>query len=1141
MVNRVAFHFVMVVALISAHRCYVFADGRIGAVSAQLDERYSGTQDLQREPPTVGTQDHEVFGVALDKVGQGLEWRSGVIRLKSAADFGEFSTIPVKPPSVQSVESVMVDVADGKVVSLEISLDRGKTWSPAADKALREIRFRQDGSDSLAIRGTMARIAAGKTPELRGVRLKVRPVTSDWLVIRNSFLRIICCNKTGGLFRVTDATNQRETIWTTRPVPMFSLDLKKRGTRSWQRLSGRHSYQVAAQYDADSGSKSQRVSRTKLNDSGGQGKHPRTPVEFIGGTQDQNRVTLQFMVDNTVQVATSIALDRTAQSVWRIAIANQDRERDVIRTEFPILPMFRLGGNGIDDHQVRCQTFGWQRHNPAASPMRTTKYPGALAMPWESHFDERGGVGVIARDRKATNCEFAAKKLIHPLASLELSYRKYDCTEANGGRTSWVYSVSVHPGDWHWIADRYRNWAVQYFHRPQYPAWMNQTDGYWFVDLHNSGTHFDQVLDVYGKRARRMGIGFLQVWGQFSVRYGNCCGSFWFPSPRYGGVGLFREMIQQAHREHFRMGFYFLHDRMDLYLPGGSHVYGVIPKNEYPSGTKFPSEHFVDRTQLVNDPAGHQRRFPLSSQQWAEYERKVQSFVPGPQGGAVPRLWNDVDISDPDWQRYVRYWAIDLYADRWGADAIYNDVLGCGKVNESYDARKKHHGHGVAGQGKSTIARTLVESAREKGLVDWLHLMEGVCDVPGQWCAATNLGIYYDPKNPELLDHCETVRYTWPDLAIFESAIGVRAKEDYRIVRSAWLNGNRVGLHTTSPFFARILTARAACRDWLYPARFMDTVGLESPVPARLFISRTEDFDGSLVTILNEEQRDGTVSMDYRVGGRPRFALGIDIDGHMSSIRLQHSKKRCSFPLPTTSRMSAVFLANDVSAQNGLIVFPFVPRIPEIHKVQLTIGNVSGDVIHGRLALPDPRGFIAVPTEPFTLEPGAHQTLQLPVISNIDSYAQVVLNVLIGEQLARAVKISLLPFVDDGSFESSGNDSREFSDGNWSFRLDPQIKFQLKKVELDLERNRRYRLEFRYKTSPGRGSTYSRVYLREAGLTQQACELKFDFSPGWHKAECEFDSPARLLSGQIFFYNSNTDRRILWIDGLRVFDVGRAN
>jgi len=709
-----------------------------------------------------------------------------------------------------------------------------------------------------------------------------------------------------------------------------------------------------------------------------------------------------------------------------------------------------------------------------------------------------------------------------------------ECLRARGGRAEWQYAVAVYPGQWHWVADRYREWAVHHFDRPRYPKWFAQSDGYFMFPIMNTRLPFKDLGKVATK-ARRIGLKHIQIWGQFTAPGDGCCGPYWMPSPRYGTIDEFKKGIADIHAQGCKVGFYFVHDRVDLYHPEGNYIYGFIAKSEYPPGTEFPTREFVDKVQLVTNPDGTTRAYPLSREQWAEYYQKVEAYKANPRRNKPPHKWQPVDLADPDWWEYMRHWAIDKYVEQWGADGHYYDVLGCGQARESFDLRKGHHGHGLCGIGRAGIARTTVQSAFQRGHEDYFLLQEGLCDIPGQYTGGMNTSLYYNQTS--------VMRYTWPDFVMFDDQAGQGARNCMRVVEMGFLNGNRMGIRISNHVMAQFVEARARIREWLNRGRFMHTLGLESPVPARLFIRRDAGARGAIATFLNRDGVRGTARLDlWRVGNVQR-AVGIDGNGGTFVVPLTRERDKVAFPV-SIAHISAVVMAEDVDVAHGVLGGIRLNREEKQWTVAVTVANLTGATIRGTIALRDFGPFKAPAKTPaFSCSAGEVARLVLPVDASAGrgKFVRLSADVMVNDRPVAHVETSSFPCFEDPSFEETGNDDREAYAGAKSLRLDPTKGPSRRRFDLYLKPARRYRLSLMYKrTACADRGNFARIFEhRQKTTIVPLATLRFTKEDEWARSSAEFVTAPRFLSTSLYIYN-NTSRRTVWIDDVRVEDMGRA-
>ncbi|MFW5798993.1 MAG: hypothetical protein ACOCXX_04985, partial [Planctomycetota bacterium] len=722
-------------------------------------------------------------------------------------------------PKVKGLVKVQARGADEAAMAryrYHVSGDGGKTWQAAPDGDLTGFGFAPD--TRLAFRVTAEGIPGRKLMDR--LVLMVQP-GDDWLVIRNDFVRVVLDGGTGRLYRITDLENDRDLIWPDAPSSMFSVDLKKPGEAVWLRYSDDKAQLLKLTKDSRNRSREHEVAEGLGAVEGDEVAGAEAePARFAGAERGDDFVRLNFVAEGQVTLGLEIRLDDTGQMAWSVHVRNEHPELDVIRVAFPKLANIRIGASGYDDTMIRPQSFGHQRSHPGISPVRDAKYPGAVVLPWQVTWDDRGGLGITVHDALGHNVGFESDADGFFQGSYSTLVRKYHNTPARGGRVTWRYAVAVHPGAWHWVADRYREWARPTFTRPDYPDWFATSDGFLNRGLQLGSSRGFSGLPRLADEADIVGLKHIQCWGQFTGPGGGCCGPYWQPSPLHGTLKEFKAGIAAVKARGKHIGFFHLHDRIDLYHPKGSHIYGFVDKKLYPKGTEFPTHEFHRAVQWVGDPAGKEFAYPLSDEQWTTYRERIEQYKETGNKRKAPRMWHPVDLSDRRWWEYMRHWAIDKYVETWGASGHYFDVLGTGSTRESYDPRKGHHGHGLWGIGKMGIARTTLESARRRGHDDYFLLMEGMNDLPGQWAAPMISGLYHN--------HSESVRYTWPDMILFEGHSNSGFRRPIKSLEAAFVNGNRFDMVHTTQVMHDIVALRARVRDWIYRGRFMDRLGLTS-------------------------------------------------------------------------------------------------------------------------------------------------------------------------------------------------------------------------------------------------------------------------------------------------------------------------
>lgn len=1098
----------------------------------------AGSAELAAGPHRFALQrfyraDCRIDRIALLPVGSAVPEGIGPAERTAQLLTGWIETGDVTPPAVQALEELTADAAlHGGSMAISVSTDSGESWRDAPDGNLAGCELRQDGTDTVRFRVALTRSTSGLSPVLHGVRLRAKPARAAWLGIRNDFVRILLDGRTGRLFRLTDVARDREVLWPDASVPLFAVDLKQRGTAKWVRYSDDRTQWVQLGKDRrgrdiDELIAAEGLEPTQSDEMAGASLQP---AQFTGAVADAASLTLSFTVEQRVRLRFSFRLDTTGQSVWTAAVVNGHPALDVIRLRFPCLPTVRLGTNGLDDVQFRMQQFGHRRLRPGLGPLREATYPG-MALPFESVHDDEGGLGTVVRDRLGTHVRFSARSDSAWGDTFSTHLEKRHCIPANGGQIVWETAVALHPGKWHWVADRYREWALQHFARPLYPEWFAGSDGYFFYPIMNTGMKF-RDLGTLAPRAQRLGLKHVQIWGQFTDYRHGCCGPYWMPSPRFGTIEEFKQGIADIHDADCKVGFYFLHDRIDLYHAEGSHVYGFIEKNEFASGTEFPTAALFERVQLITDPAGKARAYPLSEQDWAEYAQKLKDYEADPAKHKPPCKWQPVDLSDPVWWDYMRHWAIDKYVEGWGADGHYYDVLGCGSARESFDLRKGHHGHGLFGVGKAGLARATVECALERGHDQYFLLQEGLCDLPGQYTAGLNTSLYYNQT--------AAVRYTWPDYAIFDDHAGQGARALMRVVEMGFLNGNRLGIRLVNHTMADIVSTRARIRDWLQHGRFLDTLGVDSPVPARLFVRRDRDARGAVVTFLNREKRAGSVTVDRARVGDVSRAVGVDTTGATFPVALEREGDGIRFALPA-AHLAAVVLIEHAARGQSLVGGIRMVRENAGAGIEVDIANLADRRVDGAAVIDglEPLG-LGPQTMTFDCVPGGMGVLRVPVKADTfrGRFVRPVVSLFVdGKRVAQFAR-SFFPLFEDPSFEDTGTGDPNAIDGVRTLCIGPADGYSYRRFPLYLDAGRRYRLSLAYKRTSGKDAgCFAALFERTPDeKSARQATLPFKKDGQWDQVSAEFAVSPAALDASLYVYNRDSTRTV-WLDDVRVEEL----
>lgn len=1057
---------------------------------------------------------------------------------------GWVETAPVAVPGLVRLTRVIGLPAQTSAVQAALG---GGAW-----QALRYDPTAQTASlDGLAGEGALkvrVQLAPGVEPEPGKIALQAEVDPRRFVDLDDGQTRCVFDADSGGLFLIEDLRAGRAICTPGAPRPLVSVDLKHPGEAEWTRM-GPESVTRVVWKEIRSGTWGQSAEAPEAAQV--------RPVRCEGGARSF-AATFRFRRDGVGEAEVSYQIRPGDGGAWNWEVTARCLQgpADVVAVEFPILEHLCLGGSGLDDRQFRPQSFGDLAFQPGMHPLRDDRYCGSVVMPWQSLWDNEGGFYVGAHDPRAVNLLFISRSSGIEGEHFTASFRKLDDIKP-GEECAYTYVVAAHPGTWHWGADRYREWFYDTFSRAQYPAWVDDCDGFLDIQAENYREAFTfaglaQWMDV----GQAVGVDWMQVWGQFSYSFGPCCAAWYGPSPQYGGAEEWRNAAQAIKARGGHLGGYFHYAYLDLVPILTDWYLGHFRKSEYPADTPWVSADYFQRVQAILDPDGRVPDWPPADEEVRKYLDEIDAHQEAWRAGQRAQAvfwWKTVWVNDPEWWEYLRSWIADKYVREWGCNTAYIDVLGTGGASESYDPRRGHNGEGTWGLGRLGLARTVTESAREAD-PDFLAAMEGMGDLPGLYCASMCSGVYRGGRN--------VLRYTFPERVFIHGVANAGSGESYL---DRFLTTFREAMRydiggTPGPESVPLLQLQRSFHPRLYQARFMDTIGLETSHPrieARWLHDTAAGARAAIITITNRDYLAGqTVSFDGRQLGGVRAGFYVTLSGEAGSLDLMRTGQTVSFTVPQ-ELASMAYLVSDVGA--GEAVWPVLRLVAagQPH-LALTLFNLtdreqSGRCVLENLGFPDPRqgerdrAHAALPltqtAQDFALPPLAARTLRFPLQSVRHHYYTVRMKAALDlddvPDVAR--EFLVLPFVHDGSFELAGNDSEQVVEGARSLRLGPSLEgYQHRTVRLWVLPNRKYRVAVEMR----RDGFQARIHGTALVIGDTRGNAPIVRAPvdtnrvnQWQTCSYEFVTPPDLQTATLYLYNVESPQTA-WFDDIRVEDLG---
>jgi len=959
-------------------------------------------------------------------------------------------------------------------------------------------------------------------------------------------MSVVTLDGAGGLLALRCRATGDGVVHPDRARPLVAIEFKKPGEAVWVRVSPETTTRIVGRAGRQPDQWLRRPEKPT----------PR-PVEPERVTVEGNRLeaVYVFAVEGVGRARVSYVIEPAPDGLWRFAarVKHIEGPADVVGVAFPIFEHVRIGASGLDDHQLRLQSFGHHTVHPGRQPIRDARYLGGAVLPWTEVYDGRTGFYVCAEDPTATNVEFTSQRGGPAAEHFAMATTKRDMIKPGIERT-FEYAVAAHPGDWHWGADRYRAWFYRTHGKASYPKWMRTCDGWIDLQAENYGRDFRfSHLPDWLTRARAAGLNWVQVWGQPSHDGGTCCAAAYPPSPLYGGEKGWRDACRAIAARGGHVGGYFIYDRIDLLPVMTASFLGHFKVSDYPADTQWPTTEFIDRSRFVSDPSGVVPPWPPKEAEIAGWRKKVAEherlYAAGKRAPSV-KWWTRTYIDDPEWRAYLRSWIVDTYLKGYGSNTAYIDVLGCGSVTESYDPRRGHNGEGGYSRGKWRLAKHVVEAAREHD-PDFALTMEGLGDLPGLYAAPMCSGVYRGGRN--------VYRYTFPERILIHGMANSGPKTSpVDQFLETFLEGMRydvVGPPRAFPVY--LMQLQRQFTPWLYEAVFRDTVGVSAADP-RIQVRRHDTGRGILLTVVNRDRLEGqSVTIDPSVGRVSPAAFYTGICGAAGRLKMTRTKtgRRIAVPADTAAVM---FVPNETPGDTP--VWPvFRLRRTDPPAAEVTLFNLAGRRVIGQCRIETPgltepfedridEARRALPLRrtaaPVDLKPWEAETVAFPITSVRDHRwtVRVRVTVDLGEAGTVTRNFLALPLALDGSFEVWGHASDDAPDGKRALVLPPSDSgYQHRVVHLWLEPARRYRLTVRAKRT---GFTYrvggALLWVQNdtTNTVWQHRGLDRKRPNAYQALTWEFDTPPELTRADLYLYNVISPDTA-WFDDVRVEEVER--
>jgi len=642
----------------------------------------------------------------------------------------------------------------------------------------------------------------------------------------------------------------------------------------------------------------------------------------------------------TVELPTGTEISR-----WSIKVENSLplRPRDAVIVHRVVFP--HLGGLRAAKED-KLQRLAWPldmgmlisepaKKLPAYSPEGRTvaqsfafspriEYPGRAIMSWVDLSGPEGGLYLAGHDAEpviSTTYEATGDRAN---SEVSLAVRRWSLLWPGKRWQPQPISVGIHNSDWHWSADRYKEWFYATVPVRKTPQWVYDEVA-WAMD--GGGANRATFADINNMiiTAQNMGINYLQSWQHHMRSYetGESLVAMQMPNVYGGREEEFIAAIENVHKRGGRIGFYFNASDVDM------RIGGMMRQPKY--FQKLPED--IKKMLPAADPI---------EDGWLDMVHMLPD-------GSQKRGWPDgIDIrhachGSKGWSDWVYFWVM-RYVKKYKADTWYQDISPWSAMNVCFHPDHGHEGPIHHAQAHIDLGNRI---ARDAG-PDFGIIGESMCDrmmsyqthslwVHGapQEDAEPGLFIYTHPKFP--LFGGGYIGYWFSNIKeIKRYGIKLTAEEGKflsiaDLMRVILLYGQRFdsfgasilpGIENMSAADRErweILELRRAVNADLNRSSFRDRLGLSAApegVETRLFVM--DSGNGALVTALDQRQEkvEFNLALDTTLhniklpvkaelvlpGGRIQKLDEPEVKGRIISIKLPGKGEKISVIRITSAR-----------------------------------------------------------------------------------------------------------------------------------------------------------------------------------------------------------------------------------------------
>ena len=695
-----------------------------------------------------------------------------------------------------------------------------------------------------------------------------------------------------------------------------------------------------------------------------------TQAAVLGREVNGHTLTQHFHFPAGIDVKTTVSLDG-ATSRWGIDIDNHST-LEVCAVQYPMFHGVRVGQNSADDTLLIPSFWKQLVRNPVEWNSQSIR---DLAMHWTYLYDDAAGLYLGDHNWPVNDLTILPTR--NDPSTLNYGFIREYLVAPGMRRDSPDYIVAVRPGgDWHAGADIYREFLRTHLASSQNPDWTRRVDGWCTAPANSFPSEGYASIAAAHDRALERGLGYYMGGNRAQIDGPIEYVGMW-PTycPAYGNLREFQDVLREVREHGGHTNWYF---NWQLLSPARvvdrQTIAGLIPRAWVEHPVNWPTKDWYRQTVL------------------SDYS------------GEDTNLGTDMDeisqcVGSATWQRHhfdrTKDW-VALY----GADGMYYDQLSC--VNSGCGSLE--HGHSDYGVWTRATAEDLSHITAEMRKIDphFITSGEGCNDVIGQ--AVTfhmTSGVW---------NRLEIFRYCAPRQILLDGGWNNGAWKGDDRWRFIWMCGARFEGLLDTPFCNQLLALRRKVSQLIYPAQFMDTVGLTLAQSGHTLANppRTEQSDvetaplagpqakwflltapsrGALINVIQDLPASGnapavTISLPTADFGPVKVAWALHLDGTQEQLVGKEEHDVYTFTLSAKEKATTVLLVNQVGPQVLALDLPFAAAPGATMTGTMTVTHYGTDPARGTLHWQAPKDWTGKVAE-FAIAPGETKTvpvsLTLPV------------------------------------------------------------------------------------------------------------------------------------------------------------------